>query len=199
MLWLGQARGRISSSASIPHDAHHEKDKYKEFADEDSCSSGTVDMQAMEARQRRVLMAVLAINIATFVMMLPVAIYRILVAAVGQPGQPGRCAHLPSKYRCDRRPHTSQGCLPGRSSSYSRRCGCVALLFRSGMLAQVVGELLEIRRTRYQHTSTCCSSLLADMGTHALGDLDPFAARVQAGRWRRVALSAILGNELCAA
>src|SRR5690606_8871897 len=98
VLWLGQARGRISSSASIPHDAHHEKDKYKEFADEDSCSSGTVDMQAMEARQRRVLMAVLAINIATFVMMLPVAIYRILVAAVGQPGQPGRCAHLPSKY-----------------------------------------------------------------------------------------------------
>ena len=41
----------------------------------DSCCSGTVDIRAMEARQRRVLMIVLAINIATFVMMLSVAIY----------------------------------------------------------------------------------------------------------------------------
>ena len=41
----------------------------------DSCCSGTVDIHAMEARQRRVLMIVLAINIATFVMMLSVAIY----------------------------------------------------------------------------------------------------------------------------
>ena len=41
----------------------------------DSCCSGTVDLQAMEARQRRVLMIVLAINIATFAMMLTAAIY----------------------------------------------------------------------------------------------------------------------------
>jgi len=41
----------------------------------DSCCSGTVDLLAMQARQRRVLMIVLAINIATFVMMLAVAIY----------------------------------------------------------------------------------------------------------------------------
>lgn len=41
----------------------------------DSCCSGTVDLCAMQARQRRVLMIVLAINIATFVMMLAAAIY----------------------------------------------------------------------------------------------------------------------------
>lgn len=41
----------------------------------DSCCTGTVDLQAMEARQRRVLMIVLAINIATFFMMLAAAIY----------------------------------------------------------------------------------------------------------------------------
>ncbi|KGM56810.1 cation transporter [Lysobacter arseniciresistens ZS79] len=41
----------------------------------DSCCSGTVDIRAMEARQRRVLMIVLEINIATFVMMLSAAIY----------------------------------------------------------------------------------------------------------------------------
>ena len=41
----------------------------------DSCCSGTVDILALEARQRRVLMIVLAINIATFVMMLSAAIY----------------------------------------------------------------------------------------------------------------------------
>ena len=41
----------------------------------ESCCSGTVDIRAMEARQRRVLMIVLAINIATFVMMLSAAIY----------------------------------------------------------------------------------------------------------------------------
>ncbi|WP_027079903.1 cation transporter [Luteimonas mephitis] len=41
----------------------------------DSCCSGTVDIRAMEARQRRVLMIVLAINIATFVMMLSAALY----------------------------------------------------------------------------------------------------------------------------
>ena len=41
----------------------------------DSCCNGTVDLKAMEARQRRVLMIVLAINIATFAMMLTAAIY----------------------------------------------------------------------------------------------------------------------------
>lgn len=41
----------------------------------DSCCSGTIDIRAMEARQRRVLMIVLAINIVTFVMMLSAAIY----------------------------------------------------------------------------------------------------------------------------
>ena len=41
----------------------------------DSCCSGTVDLKAIEARQRRVLMIVLAINIATFAMMLTAAIY----------------------------------------------------------------------------------------------------------------------------
>ena len=41
----------------------------------DSCCGGTVDLQAMQARQRRVLMIVLAINIATFAMMLAAAIY----------------------------------------------------------------------------------------------------------------------------
>lgn len=41
----------------------------------DSCCSGTVDIRALEARQRRVLMIVLAINIAMFVMMLMAAIY----------------------------------------------------------------------------------------------------------------------------
>ena len=41
----------------------------------DSCCNGTVDLKAMEARQRRVLMIVLAINIATFAMMLIAALY----------------------------------------------------------------------------------------------------------------------------
>src|SRR3546814_7955276 len=41
----------------------------------DSCCSGTVDIRAMEARERRVLLILLAINIATFVMMLSAAIY----------------------------------------------------------------------------------------------------------------------------
>ena len=41
----------------------------------DSCCSGTVDIRAMEARQRRVLMIVLAITSATVVMMLSAAIY----------------------------------------------------------------------------------------------------------------------------
>jgi Co/Zn/Cd efflux system component len=41
----------------------------------DSCCSGTVDLHAMQARQRRVLMIVLAINVATFVMMLAAALY----------------------------------------------------------------------------------------------------------------------------
>lgn len=41
----------------------------------DSCCGGTVDIRAMQARQRRVLMIVLAINIATFAMMLAAAIY----------------------------------------------------------------------------------------------------------------------------
>ncbi|MGH8085557.1 MAG: cation transporter [Lysobacter sp.] len=41
----------------------------------DSCCSSIVDIRAMEARQRRVLMIVLAINVATFVMMLAAAIY----------------------------------------------------------------------------------------------------------------------------
>ena len=40
-----------------------------------SCCSGTVDLAAMQARQRRVLMIVLAINLATFGMMLGAAIY----------------------------------------------------------------------------------------------------------------------------
>jgi Co/Zn/Cd efflux system component len=41
----------------------------------DSCCNGTIDIRALEARQRRVLMIVLAINIVTFVMMLSAAIY----------------------------------------------------------------------------------------------------------------------------
>ena len=41
----------------------------------DSCCSGTVDLQALHARQRRVLMVVLAINIATFAMMVVAALY----------------------------------------------------------------------------------------------------------------------------
>ena len=41
----------------------------------ESCCSGTIDIRAMEARQRRVLMIVLAINVATFLMMLSAAIY----------------------------------------------------------------------------------------------------------------------------
>ena len=41
----------------------------------DSCCSGTVDICAPEARQRRVLMIVLAINIGTFAVMLWAAIY----------------------------------------------------------------------------------------------------------------------------
>src|SRR5690606_38358206 len=41
----------------------------------DSCCGGTVDIRALESRQRRVLMIVLAINIATFAMMLGAAIY----------------------------------------------------------------------------------------------------------------------------
>lgn len=41
----------------------------------DACCSGIVDIRVLEARQRRVLMIVLAINIATFVMMLSAAIY----------------------------------------------------------------------------------------------------------------------------
>lgn len=41
----------------------------------DSCCGTTVDVRALEAGQRRVLSIVLAINIATFVMMLAAAIY----------------------------------------------------------------------------------------------------------------------------
>ena len=41
----------------------------------DSCCGGIVDLHAVQARQRRVLMIVLVINIATFVMMLSAAIY----------------------------------------------------------------------------------------------------------------------------
>lgn len=41
----------------------------------DSCCGGTVDIRAMEARQRRVLMIVLAINAVTFAMMLAAALY----------------------------------------------------------------------------------------------------------------------------
>lgn len=41
----------------------------------DSCCSGTVDIRALEVRQRRVLMIVLVINIAMFMMMLAAAIY----------------------------------------------------------------------------------------------------------------------------
>lgn len=41
----------------------------------DSCCGGPVDIRAMEARQRRVLMIVLAINAATFAMMLAAALY----------------------------------------------------------------------------------------------------------------------------
>lgn len=41
----------------------------------DSCCGGTIDLAAMQARQRRVLLIVLAINLATFAMMLAAAIY----------------------------------------------------------------------------------------------------------------------------
>ena len=41
----------------------------------DSCCGGTIDVQAMQARQRRVLTIVLAINAATFVMMIGAAVY----------------------------------------------------------------------------------------------------------------------------
>jgi Co/Zn/Cd efflux system component len=41
----------------------------------DSCCGGPVDIRAMEARQRQVLMIVLAINAATFAMMLAAALY----------------------------------------------------------------------------------------------------------------------------
>ena len=41
----------------------------------DSCCQGTVDLQALHARQRSVLMVVLAINIATFAMMVVAALY----------------------------------------------------------------------------------------------------------------------------
>lgn len=41
----------------------------------DPCCGGTIDIRAMQARQRRVLMIVLAINAATFAMMLAAALY----------------------------------------------------------------------------------------------------------------------------
>ena len=41
----------------------------------DCCCSGTVDIRALQARQRRVLMIVLAINVVTFAMMMSAAIY----------------------------------------------------------------------------------------------------------------------------
>ena len=41
----------------------------------DSCCGGTLELAAMQARQRRVLMIVLAINLATFAMMLGAALY----------------------------------------------------------------------------------------------------------------------------
>ncbi len=41
----------------------------------ESCCGGTIDIAAMQAQQRRVLMIVLAINLATFAMMLIAAIY----------------------------------------------------------------------------------------------------------------------------
>lgn len=40
----------------------------------DACCSGTVELRALQARQRRVLMVVLAINLATFAMMLVAAV-----------------------------------------------------------------------------------------------------------------------------
>ncbi|WP_108470216.1 cation transporter [Rhodanobacter thiooxydans] len=41
----------------------------------DTCCATTIDIAALQARQRRVLMSVLAINLATFTMMLAAAIY----------------------------------------------------------------------------------------------------------------------------
>ena len=41
----------------------------------DSCCGGTIDVRAMQARQRRVLAVVLAINVATFLMMIGAAAY----------------------------------------------------------------------------------------------------------------------------
>ncbi|GAA0260000.1 MULTISPECIES: cation transporter [Rhodanobacter] len=41
----------------------------------DCCCSGTVDIRALQAQQRRVLMIVLAINVVTFAMMISAAIY----------------------------------------------------------------------------------------------------------------------------
>lgn len=40
-----------------------------------SCCGGTVDLQALQARQRRVLMIVLAINLGTFGMMFAAALF----------------------------------------------------------------------------------------------------------------------------
>lgn len=40
----------------------------------DSCCQGTIDVSALQARQRRVLIVVLAINVATFVMMVVAAV-----------------------------------------------------------------------------------------------------------------------------
>jgi|GEM_PF-3937663 len=44
----------------------------------DSCCGGTVDIRALEARQRRVLKALLAINLATFAMMFLRSSWRVL-------------------------------------------------------------------------------------------------------------------------
>jgi Co/Zn/Cd efflux system component len=41
----------------------------------DSCCGGTIDVRAMQSRQRRVLTVVLAINAATFLMMVAAAVY----------------------------------------------------------------------------------------------------------------------------
>ncbi|SJZ77024.1 hypothetical protein SAMN02745674_00841 [Lysobacter spongiicola DSM 21749] len=44
----------------------------------DACCGSTVDIRALEARQRRVLMIVLAINLATFAMMFLRSLWRVL-------------------------------------------------------------------------------------------------------------------------
>ena len=59
----------------------------------DCCCSGTVDIRALQAQQRRVLMIVLAINVVTFAMMIGLPILQLMLFGFAINADP---RHLPT-------------------------------------------------------------------------------------------------------